>query len=151
VHPLNGMFRVGAVAQQTGFDGRVVLVVVGATEVVVDVVDAPEDVRVAIALTQASTADSILGPSPVTAHPPAASALAIASLNLVSAAVRHVGSTAPTSSAFSWHLSLAAIFFAAALFSAIEHFLVGSLARVSPRRYGGQERTQEQPCYPRTP
>jgi hypothetical protein len=116
------MFGVGLVAQQTGFDDRVVLVVVVATGVVVDVVDVPEDVRMPIVLTQASTADSIVGPSPVTAHPPAASALAIAPLNLVSAAVRHVGSTAPTLSAFCWQLSLAAIFFADALFLAMKHF-----------------------------
>jgi hypothetical protein len=119
------MLGVGLVAQQTGFDGGVVLVVVVATGVVVDVVDAPEDVRTTIELTQASTADSIVGPSPVTAHPPAASALVIAPLNLVSAAVRHVGSTAPTLSALCWHLSLAAIFFAAALFLAMKHFCAG--------------------------
>jgi len=52
------------------------------------------DVSVTIESTQESTAASIVAPSPLTANRPRASALAIDWSNLVSAVVRHAGSTA---------------------------------------------------------
>jgi hypothetical protein len=124
VQPGAGMFDPCAGKEQhPDSEGGVVVVVVVPEATVVVVAD----VRVTIELTQESTADSIAGPSPLTAHPPSVSALAIAALNLVSAVLRHFGSTAaPSCTAFCWHLSFASIFFAAALLFATEHLCAGA-------------------------
>jgi len=84
-------------------------------------------VSVTMLLTHLSAAPSIAFPSPVTAQPPFASAFPIAVLNFISAAMRQAVSAlvAPVANAFCQHLSLAPIFFAAALFFATAHFCAG--------------------------
>ncbi len=72
VHPENGTCCVGDVTQHCG--GRVVVVVAAVLPV-----------SVTIESTQESTANSIVAPSPLTAHPPRASALTIAASNFISA------------------------------------------------------------------
>ena len=83
-------------------------------------------VSVTIDSTQESTAASIVAPSPLTAHPPGASVLAIAWLNLVSAVVETRGIDRGLRLNRSLlALDFASIFFAAALLLAIEHFCAG--------------------------